>query len=104
MIITAGPGALTCFNTAAHRCEPASITVIERGIDSGTAYVFGVEPRSATCAATELNQDYSVRGDASQVGPLSCLMTAVNSTGITLACPDHTVLIPAIVTRANTTS
>jgi hypothetical protein len=99
-IIAADPGALTCFDTAARGCRPASIRVVEMGVDTGTTYVFGIESGSAACAVAELTQSYSANfgGSTSQVSSLTCRRTAVTGRGVTLTCSGQNVLIPATVT------
>jgi hypothetical protein len=92
-------GALTCFNTAARECRPASIHVTEIGVDTGTYYVFTIKSGGASCQVTELSQYYSANGGGSQ-GPVTttpCLRTAVTSGGVALSCGGQDVLIPAKV-------
>ena len=96
-IITADPGALTCFYTAARTCGSGSIQVVEMGVDAGTTYVFRVEPGGAACQAVELSQDYSATGSTGQVSSLTCGRIAVTSRGATFTCGGEGVLIPAAV-------
>ena len=99
VIITADPGALTCFDAAAHSCRPASIQLVEMGVDAGTTYVFRIEHGSATCLVTELSQGYSANfgGHTGQVDTATCHMTVATGTGVTLACSGGDVLIPAFI-------
>lgn len=98
-VLLADPGALTCFGTAARGCRSASVEVNEFGVDTGTTYVFIIEPGGTACQVTELSQYYSANGGGS-TGPLiaaTCLRTAVTGTGVTLTCGGQDVLIPAAV-------
>ena len=98
-VFVADPGALTCFGVAARGCKSASVEVNEFGVDTGTTYVFIVEPGGTACQVTELSQYYSANGGGS-TGPLqavTCLRTAVTGAGVTLACSGQDVLIPAAV-------
>lgn len=96
-IITAQPGALACFNTAARSCGPASIQLVEMGVDTGTTYVFRIEPGGAACQAVESSQDYSANfgGSTSQVSSLTCSKITATTKGVTLTCGGQDVLIPA---------
>jgi hypothetical protein len=99
-ILQAGPDTLNCFDTAARNCESASIQVTEMGVDTGTTYVFTIEPGGAACRATELSQLYSPNfgGSIGQVNSQSCGAIAVTSRGVTFNCGGRDVLIPAAVT------
>lgn len=98
-LLGADPGALTCFSTAARGCRPASIEVTEMGVDTGTYYVFTIEPGGTACQVTELSQDYSANfgGSAGPVSAISCRRTAVSRRGVALRCGGQDVLIPAQV-------
>lgn len=97
--LSADPGALTCFVRAARECRPASLGVNEMGVDTGTDYVFTVEPGGTSCQVTELRQDYSANFGGSQgaVSTVPCRRTAVTGKGIGLSCGGQDVLIPAKV-------
>src|SRR6185437_16422932 len=71
-LLSAGNGALSCFETAVRHCRTASLAVTEMGVDTGTSYVFAVAPGGAGCPVTELSQAYSAnfggtRGDVTTV-------------------------------------
>lgn len=93
----ATPATLTCFSTAARECRAASIAVIKNGVDTGTSYVFVIEPGRTPCRVTELAQDYSATFGG-PVGPVSstpCRRTAVIAGGVVLRCGGPDILIPA---------
>jgi hypothetical protein len=93
-------GALTCFNTAARECRPASIHVTEMGVDTGTDFTFTIKSGGSSCQVTEQSQYYSANGGGSH-GPVvitACHRTAVTSRGVSLTCGGQAVLIPAKVT------
>ena len=98
-VLTADPGALTCFAAAARGCRPASVEVVEMGVDTGTTYVFVIERDGAACQVTELAQDYSANfgGSTGPVNAVTCLRTAVTGRGVTLTCGGQDVLIPSAV-------
>jgi hypothetical protein len=69
------------------------------GIDTGTGYVFTIEPGPAACQVTELSQDYCANfgGGRSHVSAMPCRRTAVTHRGVALCCGGQDVLIPARV-------
>jgi hypothetical protein len=98
-LLRADPGALSCFSAAVRACKPGSIKVTEMGVDTGTDYVFTIEPGGTTCRVTEVSQAYSANFGGSQ-GPVyttSCRRTAVTGAGVTLSCDGRDVFIPARV-------
>ena len=98
-VLIADPGALNCFGAAARSCKSASVEVTDMGVDTGTTYVFIIEPGGTACQVTELSQYYSANGGGSTgpVSAVSCLKPAVTGTGVTLTCGGQDVLIPAAV-------
>jgi hypothetical protein len=99
-ILSADRGALTCFGRAAAHCRPASLGVTVMGTDTGTQYVFSVEPDSSSCRLTERRQDYSANfgGSRGSVTTLPCRLIAVSGTGVMLKSGGREVLIPAKLT------
>ena len=98
-LLSARHGALTCFATAARRCRAASLGVTEMGVDTGTNFVFTIDPGGSPCRVTETSQGYSANFGGS-TGPLVtrlCRLTGVTGAGVTLRCGGQTVLIPAKV-------
>jgi len=100
-VLSADPGALTCFVRAVRHCETASLGVTEMGVDTGTDYVFAIKPGTTPCQITELSQDYSANfgGSQSAVSTVPCRRTAVTSSGVALRCGGRDVLIPAKVSE-----
>jgi hypothetical protein len=98
-LLSADPGALSCFSAAARVCKPGSIEVTEMGVDTGTDYVFTIEPGGTTCRVTEVSQAYSANfgGSHGQARTTPCRRTAVTGTGVTLSCDGRDVFIPARV-------
>ncbi len=98
-LLSADPGALTCFSTAAQACRPASINVHEMGVDTGTDDVFTIEAGGTACRVTEVSQEYSANfgGQQGQARTTPCRRTAVTVRGVTLNCAGRDVLIPASV-------
>ena len=96
-LLRADPGALTCFVTAARECRSASLGVTELGVDTGTDYLFIIEPRKTSCQVTEQRQDYSANfgGSHDAVSTVPCRRTAVTPSGVALSCGGRDVLIPA---------
>lgn len=99
-ILSAAPGALTCFSTAARGCRSASIEVVEIGNDTGTDDVFTIGPSGTPCQVRRLSQDYSGNfgGWTGPITTTSCQRSAVNRRGVVLRCGELDVLIPATVT------
>jgi hypothetical protein len=98
-LLGADHGALTCFDTAARACKPASLHVTELGVDTGYDYVFTIKSGGASCRVTESSNFYSANGGGS-TGPVtttSCLRTVVTGRGVSLSCGGQDVLIPAKV-------
>jgi len=97
--LSARPGALACFRKAARACRSASLGVTEMGVDTGTSYVFRIEPGSTSCRVVELRQAYSANfgGSKGVVISVPCHLTAVTVRGVTLRCAGHGVLVPARV-------
>jgi hypothetical protein len=108
-LLGADHGALTCFDAAVRACKPASLHVIDMGVDTGTDYVFTIEGGAnegganeggaASCRVTEASNFYSANGGGS-TGPVtttSCLRTAVTGAGVSLSCAGQDLLIPAKV-------
>jgi len=97
--LRADPGALTCFTRAARECRSASLAVTEMGVDTGTDYVFTIEPSGTSCQFTELRQDYSANfgGSQSAVSTMPCRRTAATRSGVAFSCGGRDVLIPANV-------
>jgi hypothetical protein len=97
--LSADPGALTCFTAAARNCRAASIEITEMGTDTGTTFVFSIDPGGTKCQATELSQDYSANfgGSAGPVVTASCRLAAVTGRGVTLGCGGQDLLIPSTV-------
>jgi len=93
----APPATLACFSTAARECKAASIAVVENGVDTGTSYVFVIEPGGTPCRVTELTQDYSANfgGSLGSVSSTPCRRTAVTARGVVLKCGGPDILIPA---------
>jgi hypothetical protein len=100
-LLSAGNGSLSCFQTAARHCRPASLAVTEMGTDTGTNYVFTVEPGGAGCPVTELSQPYSANFGGSQgtITTTHCRVAAVTAAGVTLGCGTQDLLVPATVAR-----
>jgi len=98
-VLSARPGALACFIKAARACRSASVGVTEMGVDTGTSYVFRLEPGRTSCRVIELRQDYSANfgGSTGAVISVPCHLTAVTGRGVMLRCAGHRVLIPAKV-------
>jgi hypothetical protein len=98
-VLSARRGALACFIKAARACRSASIGVTAMGVDTGTSYVFRIEPGATSCRVAELRQDYSANfgGSKGAVISVPCRLTAVTGRGVTLRCAGHRVLIPARV-------
>ena len=97
--LAADPGAPACFVRAARECRSGSLGVTEMGVDTGTSYVFTVEPGTKPCRVTEDSRAYSANFGGSQ-GALStvrCHRTAVTRAGVMLSCRGRDVLIPARV-------
>jgi hypothetical protein len=99
-ILRADPGALTCFSTAAGGCRAATIKVVDMGVDTGTDYVFTIDPGGTGCLVLEQSQDYSANfgGSTGPITATSCQRSAVNRNGVVLRCNKLDVLIPATVT------
>jgi len=96
-LFRAAPGALTCFVKAARACKSASIEVTEMGVDTGTVYVFIIEPGQPSCRVLEQRQYYSANFGHSAVSTLQCRRIAVTHRGVTLTCGRRVVLLPAKV-------
>ena len=98
-LLHADHGALACFITAARNCRPGSLGVTELGVDTGTRYVFAIEPGQAPCRVSELRQGYSANFGGSQdaVSTVPCRRAAITRSGVTLTCGHRDVLIPAKV-------
>ncbi len=69
----------------------------ELGVDTGTDYVFIIEPGKASCQVTEQRQDYSANfgGSHDAVSTVPCRRTAMTRSGVGLSCGGRDVLIPA---------
>lgn len=98
-VLAADPGALACFATAARACRPASIQVVEMGVDAGTTHVFTIDSGGAACRGSEHSQDHSANfgGSVGQVNSVSCTRIVVTGRGVTLSCGGQDVLIPTSV-------
>lgn len=100
--LSADKGSLGCFETAARHCRAASLAVTEMGVDTGTSYVFTVEPDGTACQVTELSQAYSAHsgGSPGAITTTDCRVAGVTTAGVTLGCAGRSVLVPAQVTPA----
>jgi hypothetical protein len=98
-LLTADRGALTCFIRATRECRSASLGLTEMGVDTGTNFVFTVEPGRARCQVSEFRQDYSANfgGSQSAVTSMRCQRVAVTPDGVALRCGGRQVLIPPAV-------
>jgi len=98
-LLSAGPGALACFDAAARSCRPASLTVTEMGTDDGADDVFVVKPGGGACQVTEFSQSWSANfgGSHSAVTSINCRLVAIAAPGVTLNCGGQQLLIPATV-------
>lgn len=99
-MLSARHGALTCFARAARHCRAASLAVTVMGVDTGTDYVFTIEPGGTLCQVTARSSSYSASFGGSQ-GPAAtatCEVTAASPEGVRLRCGHRSVLIPAAVT------
>jgi hypothetical protein len=98
-VLSARPGALSCFIKAARSCRSASLGVTEMGVDTGTSYLFLIEPGNTSCRVTELRQSYSANfgGSKGAVISVPCHATTVTGRGVALRCAGRRVLIPARV-------
>jgi hypothetical protein len=96
-VFAADPGALTCFDAAAQRCRAASIEMVAMGVDTGTDYVFTIEPGGTACQVTEQSQYYSANfgGSTGPVVAVACVRTGVTGRGVALSCGGQAVLIPS---------
>jgi hypothetical protein len=68
------------------------------GVDTGTNFVFTIEPGTRPCHVIEDSQAYSANFGGSQ-GPLNSIpwhRAAVTRTGAMLRCRGRHVLIPAL--------
>lgn len=95
--LVADHGALACFVKAARECRSASLGVTEMGVDTGTDYVFAIEPGGKKCQVTESRLYYSANfgGSRGDVRTVHCRRAAVTSAGVVLKCAGLDVLIPA---------
>jgi len=94
-ILSADPGALQCFDSAARACTPASIEITQMGVDAGTRYVLTIGSGGTACQVTGLSQDY---GGPDWKGPVRTVpfrLAAVTGQGVMLRCGGQDVLIPA---------
>jgi hypothetical protein len=98
-VLAADHGALSCFSAAARTCKAATLEVREMGVDTGTDYVFSIEPGKTPCQVTETSQDYSANfgGSHSAVSTTHCRLAAVSVTGVKLNCDGGDEQIPASV-------
>ena len=98
-LLHADPGALGCFVRAVRDCKHASLGVTAMGVDTGTDYVFTVQPGSASCRVIEQRQAYSANfgGSKGALVAVPCRRIAVTRAGVTLSCRGQRVLIPATV-------
>jgi hypothetical protein len=94
-ILSADPGALRCFGSAAGGCRPASIEITQMGVDSGTRYVLTIGPGGAACQVSGLSQDYGGPGWKGPVRAVPFRLAAVTGQGVMLRCGGQAVLIPA---------
>jgi hypothetical protein len=94
---------LNCFNAAARGCKPASIQVVEMGVDAGTAYVFRIELGGrAGCHVVELSQDYGAGWPGTYpVNSQTCDAPEVTSWGVRFSCGGQDVWISAVVNAVN---
>ncbi len=99
--LSADKGSLGCFETAARHCRAASLAVTEMGTDTGTDYVFTVQPGGAGCQVTELSQPYGENfgGSRGTITTTRCRVAGVAAAGVRLGCAGQSVLVPAQVTR-----
>lgn len=100
-LLSADKGALTCFGIAARHCKAASIAITEMGTDTGSNYVFAIQPGGTACRVTELSQSYSANfgGSTSTISTTRCRVADAAGAGIRLSCAGQAVLIPATVPR-----
>jgi hypothetical protein len=98
-VLSAHPRALGCFIKAARACRSASLGVTEMGVDTGTSYVFRIQPGRTSCRVSELRQGYSANfgGSKGAVISVPCHLAAITGRGVMLRCAGHRVLIPARV-------
>lgn len=96
LLLRADPGALTCFNTAARACKPASIRMQLMGVDTSNTYVFAIASGAADCTVTAMSQGYSANTQHSTaVTTTSCHLTAATASGVRLSCAGQDILIPS---------
>jgi hypothetical protein len=88
--------ALTCFAAAARGCKAASIAVTEMSVDTGTRFLFTIDPGGTPCRVTEAYQWYSANfgGSSGPITSMPCRLTAVTGKGVMLICGGQDVLIP----------
>ena len=102
-LVSASRGALTCFDAAARNCRAASIQVTQLGVDTGTQYVFAVEPGRSPCRLIEYSQSWSagVGGRKGPVRTTDCRQLALTRSGVALRCAGQDYLIPAAALPGN---
>jgi len=96
-LLSAHPGTLPCFYKAARNCHSASISVTAMGVDTGTHYVFAIQPGTRPCLVIEHSQFSMVSGGVRR-GPVittQCRVVAAAGEGVTLSCGGRDILIPA---------
>lgn len=99
LLLSADPGALTCFNTAARACKPASIRMQLMGVDTSDTYVFTIGSGAsgiADCTVTAMSQGYSANTQhTTAITTTSCHLTAATASGVRLSCAGQDILIPS---------
>lgn len=105
-LLSADPGAPSCFNAAVKSCRSASITVRTMGVDAGTRYVFVIEAGTHPCQVTEQRQFYLISGGPHHgpVKTVACQHAAATASGVTLTCASQQLLIPASVSHREAAS
>jgi hypothetical protein len=101
-VLEESKGSLTCFTEAAKACKPATITVENMGVDTGTRFQFTINAggKPASCAVTETSQFYGVvtLPKKQPVYVTHGQVAAVTRTGVLLSYGRQHVLIPSVVT------
>jgi len=96
-LVSADPGALTCFTDAARACKSASIHIHQPDLQgAGTNYVFAVKRGTSPCQATEYDTTPGT-GGVSITATSQCWGVSVTSGGVLLSCDGGPFLVPVAV-------
>ena len=92
---TTAKQAVNCFWQAFQRCQPATLTYADNGLDAGTVNTFTLKSAAGKCVISDAVQHYIVPRPPGKITTYTCSDVKLQAQGLSVSCgAAGTILIP----------